>query len=167
MIIVYTGPGKGKTSACVGQAIRAHGQGLRVCFAQCMKSPCQAGEQQFLTELLGQDFFIGGKGFFTREEQRPEHRAAALQVLSWAKEKCAYAQMLIIDEALYALKSELLLPEEVQELIKLCQEKEVHLVLSGRGLPAWLVEQADIVSEIADIKHACKKGVPATKGIEF
>ncbi len=167
MIIVYSGNGKGKTSACVGQAIRAHGQGLKVCFAQCMKSDQQTGEQQFLHTLLQEDFFIGGKGFFTREEQRPVHRTAALQVLSWAQEKSLTAHMLIIDEALYALKSELIFQEELEALMDVCQEKGVHLVLSGRGLPSWLVRRADIVSEIADIKHACKSGVPATKGIEF
>ncbi len=167
MIIIYTGNGKGKTSACVGQAIRAHGNSLRVCFGQFMKSDQQTGEQKFLQNILGEDFFIGGKGFFTKEEQRPEHRTAAENVLTWARSKSDVAHMLILDECLYALKSQLVTQEEVTELIHLCNSKGVHLVLSGRGLPAWLTEIADIVSEIADIKHACKRGVPATLGIEF
>ncbi len=167
MIIIYTGNGKGKTSACVGQAIRAHGNALHVCFAQFMKSDQQTGEQKFLQRLLKEDFFIGGKGFFTKEEQRAEHRAAAVRVLTWAQEKSSTADMLILDECLYALKSGLVTQEEVTELIRLCNDTKVHLVLSGRGLPEWLTNLADIVSEIADIKHACKKGVPATIGIEF
>ncbi len=167
LIIVYTGNGKGKTSACLGQALRAHGHGMRVCFAQFMKSDQQTGEQQFLQQLLQEDFFIGGKGFFTKEEQRPMHRTAAEQVLNWAQEKISVAHMLILDECLYALKSQLISQEEVTKIATLCQEHGVHLVLSGRGLPQWLIELAHIVSEIADIKHACKSGIPATKGIEF
>ncbi len=167
MVIVYTGNGKGKTSACVGQAIRAHGNSLHVCFAQFMKSDQQTGEQQFLQHLLQENFFIGGKGFFTKEEQRAEHSAAAKRVIAWAQEKIAVTQMLILDECLYALKSHLITQEEVTQLITLCNAKGVHLVLSGRGLPSWLTDLADIVSEIAEIKHACKSGVPATLGIEF
>ncbi len=167
MIIIYTGNGKGKTSACIGQAIRAHGNDMHICFAQFMKSDQQTGEQKFLQQLLKEDFFIGGKGFFTKEEQREEHRAAAVQVLAWAKQKLSQAHVLILDECLYALKSSLVSEEEVTQLITLCNEKNVHLVLSGRGLPPWLTELADIVSEIGDVKHACKKGIPATKGIEF
>ncbi len=167
MIIVYTGNGKGKTSACVGQAIRAHGNNMRVCFAQFMKSDQQTGEQQFLQKLLQEDFFIGGRGFFTHEDQRAEHRAAAKLVLAWAHKKIATAQMLILDECLYALKSELVSQTEVEELITVCNKKAVHLVLSGRGLPIWLTKRADIVSEIVDVKHASKAGVGATQGIEF
>ncbi len=167
MLIVYTGNGKGKTCACVGQALRAHGQNMQVCFAQFMKSDQHTGEQEFLKKLLQENFFIGGKGFFTKEEQRPLHRQAALEVLRWAKQKTAVAQMLILDECLYALKSDLISQDEVTEIVTLCKEQEIHVVLSGRGLSPWLVDMADIVSEIADIKHACKSGVPASKGIEF
>ncbi len=168
MLIVYAGNGKGKTSACVGQAIRAHAHQIHVSFAQFMKSDKQTGEQIFLQNLLQDDFFIGGKGFFTSEEQRPEHRIAAKNVLAFAHKQIAQkTQMLILDESLYALKKELILQAELEELISICKAKEVHLVLSGRGLPEWLTALADIVSEIADIKHACKLGVAPTKGIEF
>ena len=77
MILVYTGTGKGKTSACVGQALRALGQNMRVAFGQFMKKDVGAGEQVMLARLLGADFLAGGKGFLRREEDVPAHRRAA------------------------------------------------------------------------------------------
>lgn len=71
MIIVYTGNGKGKTSACIGQAMRALGRDFAVGFGQFMKQPGCAGEQTVLARLLGDDFLAGGKGFLRREEDRP------------------------------------------------------------------------------------------------
>lgn len=165
MIIIYTGNGKGKTSASVGQAIRAHGQNMTVCFAQFMKSDQKTGEQEFLKTLLKDNFYIGGIGFFKKEEERPRHRAAAEKVLAWVNEHANKADMIILDESLYALKANLITQEELENIMNLCKEK--HLVLSGRGLTEWLTEKADIVSEINEVKHACHKGTPATKGIEF
>jgi len=165
MIIIYTGNGKGKTSASVGQAIRAHGQNMDVCFAQFMKSDQKTGEQNFLKSLLKDNFYIGGIGFFTKEEQRKNHRTAAEKVLTWIDEHIKDADMLILDESLYALEAKLITQKELEHIMGLCKDK--HLVLSGRGLTPWLIEKADIVSEINEIKHACHKGTPAAKGIEF
>ena len=84
MILIYTGNGKGKTSACVGQAVRALGQGFEVFFGQFMKSDCGAGEQRLLARLLGDKFCCCGKGFYRgRAEEFPIHRAAV-------KERAAY-----------------------------------------------------------------------------
>lgn len=167
MILLYTGNGKGKTSACVGQALRAHGQGLRVAFAQFMKRPGQAGEQHALAALLGKDFFAGGRGFFRHEEQREEHRGAALEVLAWAGEALGRVELLVLDEALYALGAGLLLEGEVKDMIAAARAKGAHLVLSGRGLPDWLRDEADIVTEMLPLKHAYQDGVQALKGIEY
>ena len=87
MIIVYTGNGKGKTSACIGQAMRALGRDFAVGFGQFMKQPGCAGEQTVLARLLGDDFLAGGKGFLRREEDRPAHREAALATLDWARQR--------------------------------------------------------------------------------
>ena len=87
MIIVYTGNGKGKTSACIGQAMRALGRDFAVGFGQFMKQPGCAGEQTVLARLLGDDFLAGGKGFLRREEDRPAHREAALVTLDWARQR--------------------------------------------------------------------------------
>jgi cob(I)alamin adenosyltransferase len=167
MILVYTGPGKGKTSACVGQAIRAHGQGLRVCFAQFMKQPNQAGEQKVLAGLLGHGFYTGGKGFFRKEADRARHRQAALDTLRWVVDALPTADLLVLDESLYALGNGLLLEEEVRRLIELARQENTHLVLSGRGLPDWLRQEADLITEMLEIKHPFVEGHMAAKGIEF
>lgn len=167
MIIVYTGNGKGKTSATVGQAIRAYGNGMPLCFAQFMKSNVQAGEQIALQKLLQDNFYIGGIGFFRNEKEREKHRQAALAALAWLETQKEQAVMLCCDEILYACHAKLIAREEIENLIAYCNTHQKHLVLSGRYAPDWLIEQADIVSEIQEIKHACTKGVKAQKGIEF
>ncbi len=169
MIIVYTGEGKGKTSASTGQAIRAFGQGMTVCFAQFMKRNGQAGEQRVLQELLKENFYAGGEGFFRKPEDYPSHREAVLNVLHWAQERLNVGKpdMLVLDEALYALGSGLLEEEELQGFVEECGKKNVHLVLSGRGLPSWLEERADLITEMRLIKHPYQKGIKAAKGIEF
>lgn len=175
MIIIYTGDGKGKTCASVGQAIRAHGQGLRVAFCQFMKSDVHAGEQKVLAQLLGQGFHIGGCGFFRKEEDRSAHRAKALETLTWVQKQIPHSDLIVLDEALYALRSSLLLCEEIEALIDLAQNQErpknkdtgVHLIFSGRDAPDWLMERAHTVSVIHEEKHAWKAGIKAMKGIEF
>lgn len=167
MILVYTGNGKGKTSACVGQAIRAYGGGLRVAFAQFMKRPDQAGEQKVLANLLRDGFFAAGRGFFRKEETREEHREAAGEVLAFAQARLADTDMLVLDESLYALGSGILLKEELHALMSAARERNIHLVLSGRGAPDWVLDLADLVTEMREIKHPYAAGIPAMKGIEF
>lgn len=167
MLLVYTGDGKGKTSATVGQAVRAIGQNFKVAFVQLMKRDVHAGEQRILERELGEDFFVGGCGFYLDEAEKPKHRAAALEALDWAKSRAGKRDMLLLDEALYALRAELLTEEELRELIAMCRDGDTHLVLSGRGAPDWLVEEADMVTELLPLKHHYQAGIKAQKGIEF
>lgn len=170
MILVYTGEGKGKTSACAGQALRALGQGMAVAFGQFMKRDCDAGEQRMLRRLLGPRFRPGGVGFLRREEDRPAHRAAAVDLLAWAREQAGEVDMLVLDEALYALGAGILTREELAPLVSAARDArgpDRHLVLSGRGLPDWLADEADLVTEMQERKHPWRKGVPAARGIEF
>lgn len=168
MILLYIGPGKGKTSACVGQCLRAHGQGLAVAFGQFMKRDGLAGEQAVLHGLLGERFLAGGIGFFREEHERPGQRAAAQKVLVWAHGQLANgAQMLILDEACNALGRGLLLEEEMRGLCLTCREASCHLVLSGRTAPQWLQDEADLVTRMDAVRHPYTQGVPAQKGIEF
>lgn len=167
MLIVYTGNGKGKTTACVGQAVRALGQGLCVAFGQFMKKDGQAGEQKMLASLLGEHFLASGAGFF-RDAEFPVHREKAEALLAWAGERLDQGvDMLILDEALYALNHGLLLEDEVRGLIDRCRDQGRHLVLSGRGAPDWVVELADIVSSVTEVKHIYAQGGKARRGIEF
>ncbi|WP_296305796.1 cob(I)yrinic acid a,c-diamide adenosyltransferase [uncultured Desulfovibrio sp.] len=167
MILIYTGNGKGKTSACVGQALRALGQELRVGFGQFMKKDVRAGEQVLLERLLGENFRAGGRGFFRREEEREEHRAAARTLLSWARERLPRLDMLVLDESLYALRAGLLERAEVEALLREARELSCHLVLSGRDAPQWLMDMADLVTDMGEVKHPAQSGVKAQRGIEF
>ena len=167
MILIYTGNGKGKTSACVGQALRALGQELRVGFGQFMKKDVRAGEQVLLERLLGEKFRAGGRGFFRREEEREEHRAAARTLLSWARERLPRLDMLVLDESLYALRAGLLERAEVEALLREARELSCHLVLSGRDAPQWLMDMADLVTDMGEVKHPAQSGVKAQRGIEF
>lgn len=167
MILIYTGNGKGKTSACVGQALRALGQELRVGFGQFMKKDVRAGEQVLLERLLDENFRAGGRGFFRREEEREEHRAAARTLLSWARERLPRLDMLVLDESLYALRAGLLERAEVEALLREARELSCHLVLSGRDAPQWLMDMADLVTDMGEVKHPAQSGVKAQRGIEF
>lgn len=165
LILVYTGNGKGKTTASIGQALRALGQGMSVGFAQFIKRPGVAGEQLILSRLLGENFRAGGLGFYTNVTEKLRHQEAARNLLAWANE--LDAQMLILDEVLYAIKYGLIVREELEPLITRAHNGYNHLVLSGRNAPQWIVEQADIVTEMCQIRHASENGVAAMPGIEF
>lgn len=167
MIIVYTGNGKGKTSASVGQTIRALGQDIPVAFAQFMKKDQQAGEQKMLARLLGENFLAGGRGFLRKPEERPVHREAALATFAWAVARLPQVGMLVLDESLYALHAEILTRAEIEDLLDKAHEHDCHVVLSGRNIPDWLQERADLVTEMGEIKHPWQQGIPATVGIEF
>jgi cob(I)alamin adenosyltransferase len=137
MLIIYTGNGKGKTSACVGQTLRALGQGL-------------------------------GAGFYKDPQEFAIHRDKAQQLLSWAGAQLESGlDMLVLDEALYALGHGFITREELQSIIDSCGQKSCHLVLSGRGAPDWLVLKADIVSDITEVRHIYNQGGQARPGIEF
>ncbi|HDQ40087.1 MAG TPA: cob(I)yrinic acid a,c-diamide adenosyltransferase [Desulfonatronum sp.] len=168
MIVVYTGEGKGKTSAALGQVIRALGHGLRVACVQFMKRDGVAGEQRILKQLLQDDFLAGGLGFFRDRKEYPRHRAASLEALNWAREKVASGvQVCILDEAICALHQGLILAQELKDMLQTAATHGAHVVLTGRDAPNWLVEQADIVTEMACRKHHFSGGQTAVRGMEY
>lgn len=167
MIFVYTGPGKGKTSACLGQTIRALGSGLKVAFAQFMKRDGEAGEQAFLRTCLGDAFLAGGIGFFRNEQERPAHRKAAEHTLAWTRAHLPGCDVLILDESLYALGCGLITLKEVKALIEEARAHNTHLILSGRGFPDELLDEADMVTEMREIKHPLQRGLGAVKGLDY
>lgn len=167
MLIVYTGNGKGKTSASVGQAMRAQGHGLKVAFGQFMKRSGQAGEQKVLRDILGEGFIASGRGFFRKESERAAHTEAARDLLAWAAARIHSVDLLVLDESLYALGHGLISSGELEEIINACEEKGVYLVLSGRGAPDWLLDRADLVTEMSERKHPLSQGISALRGIEF
>ncbi|MCA1742897.1 MAG: cob(I)yrinic acid a,c-diamide adenosyltransferase [Desulfonatronovibrio sp.] len=168
LAMVYTGNGKGKTSAAVGQALRAKGSGLNVAFGQFLKRDDQAGEQKILKSLLGNDFFASGQGFYRNKAQYRKHRDAVKEMINWAENKLSKNyDLLILDEAIYALGMDLLKKEELDELMDKAMSCGTNLVLTGRNAPPWLTEKADMVSELLEVKHHFQKNISARKGIEF
>ena len=168
MIVVYTGDGKGKTSAALGQIVRALGHGMRVACAQFMKRNGVAGEQKYLADQLGEDLYIGGRGFLWDERDFAEHRQAALATLAWAVDKITEGvQVLVLDESLYALNLDVVTREELQALLDTVRAKDVHLILTGRGLPEWLRQEVDLVTEMLPVKHPFTLGGKALQGIDY
>ncbi|MGG7077744.1 cob(I)yrinic acid a,c-diamide adenosyltransferase [Clostridium sardiniense] len=169
---IYTGNGKGKTTAAIGQGMRAYGNGLKVIMVQFLKSG-RTGELNTVDEL-GENFeifrFEKRRGFVwtlteeEKEEVKKEVKVAYNFIID-ILENCK-CDMLIIDEVMGVLKNEFLSVEEVIELIDK-KPKNVELIMTGRNVPKEIVDRANLVTEMKEIKHYYKEGVPARKGVEF
>lgn len=167
MIVAYMGKGKGKTSACLGQVLRALGHDRRVAFVQFVKKEDIAGEQKILKNLLKDDFYVGGLGFFLRGSDRDANRMAALNSLKVTREKLELCDVVIADEILYALESQLLHIDEVHAFLTEIKSLDAHLIISGSSLPEELYPLVDTISNIQEIKHPWQSGIGAVRGIDF
>lgn len=172
LVIVHTGEGKGKTTAALGLAIRAWGDGLRILIIQFIKGGWKYGELKTLQTLGDIDGRIEvrqrGKGFTQRGEDKGPHREAACAALEEAKKEIHSGKwdMIILDELNYAVKFELVEEQSVLDLIKEKPE-DIHLVITGRDVRPSVAEAADLVTEMRLIKHPFQKGIKAQQGIEF
>ncbi len=168
---IYTGDGKGKTTAAVGLGLRAYGRGFKVLLVQFLKSE-PSGEIMAI-EKLGSNFKSFRtkkvKGFFINmnDEKRQELKKSEQEAFQYAHEAVMSEEwdLVILDEVIGSLGIGLI---ELKSLIDLIKEKpnSVELVLTGRNAPAELIEFSDYVSEIKAVKHVFSKGVPAREGIE-
>lgn len=171
LVIVHTGPGKGKTTAALGLGFRAVGNGLKVLMVQFIKGSWHYGELD-TAELLGPDKFViraMGKGFVKLGgEIDPEHKRAAEEAWAFAREKLFSGEydMIILDEINYAVSYGMLPLAPVVEALKQKPEA-VHVVLTGRNAHPEIVELADMVTEMREIKHPFQKGIEAQRGIEY
>lgn len=172
LIIVYTGDGKGKTTAALGMALRAVGRGWRVLMIQFGKGAWHYAELDS-SQRLAPDFEIVpmGIGFYkilddSHTEQ--EHRAAAERALAFVKSSIAAGNydMLILDEINGMFGAELL---DVRDVLPILDSKpeDLTLVLTGRNAPPEIIERADLVTEMREIKHPYQKGILAQKGIDY
>lgn len=171
LVLINIGNGKGKTTAALGMALRAWGQGMKILVLQFIKGGWKYGELK-AAEKLGENFEIRqmGEGFIKGADGNSleEHRHAAGEALKAAGTEINYGKydMIILDEIIYAIHYGLVALDDV--LILLDRKPEsLHLVLTGRNAPPELIERADLVSEIKEIKHPYTQGIPAQKGIEF
>lgn len=168
LVLVFTGNGKGKTTAALGMGLRAWGQGMKVLVLQFIKGGWKYGELAAAARLSpGFEIRQLGEGF-TRVGDMGGHRQAARAALEEARKALAdgSCNLLILDEILYALKFGLVSLDEVTGLID-AKPPQLHLVLTGRDAPPEIIEKADLVTEMKEVKHHFKKGIKAQKGVEY
>lgn len=177
LLIVHTGEGKGKTTAALGLAIRAFGDGFNVLVLQFIKGSWQYGELktfELLSKYSGENFGRVqlepcGLGFSQRNSKDfDKHKKVAQETLQRAKKEMASNQwdMIILDEINYALNFDLIEKNDVLELIRE-KPKNLHLVFTGRNACQEVIDAADLVTEMKCIKHPFQQGIKAQQGIEF
>jgi cob(I)alamin adenosyltransferase len=169
LLIVHTGPGKGKSTAAFGLIMRALGHGWRIGVVQFIKGAWSTGERQALerfSDLVS--WHSMGEGF-TWETQDRERDIAAAEA-AWEKVKALMAdpeiRLLVLDELNIALRYDYLPLTEIIEVLK-ARRPDLHIVVTGRNAKAELIEAADLVTEMTLIKHHFAAGVKAQEGIEF
>lgn len=172
LLVVYTGDGKGKTTAALGMALRAVGYDWQICVIQFVKGSWKYGELEGIKRLQPNvELHVVGEGFVGIVDDKKdiaEHRRAAKNGVALAIEiiKSRRHRLIILDELNVALNLDLISREDVEALVTARSEKQ-DMVITGRGAPEWLLERADLVTEMKEIKHPFKKGIPARKGIDW
>jgi cob(I)alamin adenosyltransferase len=172
LVVVITGNGKGKTTTALGIAVRACGHNLRTCIIQFMKGDIYAGEWDGIKKMnCGVELISTGKGFCGIQGNPypyKEHRENAQEAIQLARQKMESGQfdILILDEVNNALSLRLVDLEQVLEVIRQ-KPAGMHLVLTGRDAHPQVIESADTVSEINEIKHAYRKGIEPQPGIDY
>jgi len=172
LVIVYTGKGKGKTTAALGMVLRALGHGLKVVMIQFIKGSWHYGELTSSSRLQPDfELVAAGKGFVgIMDDNKPieDHVKAAREALQISKEKITSGKydIVILDEINYAVNLKLISVDDVLELIKL-KPKKTTLVLTGNYANDKVIEAADLVTEMKEIKHPYKMGKKAKRGVDF
>ena len=171
LIIVNTGPGKGKTTAAMGTALRAVGNGLKVLMLQFLKGSWHYGELDAV-KAFGDNFVMKqmGRGFVKvgGAETDPEDVRLVEEAWAEAEKEILSGQwdLVVLDEINYAIGYKMLDAEKVADVLRRRPEM-VHVILTGRNAHPTLVELADTVTEMREVKHAYQKGILAQRGIEF
>ena len=172
IVVVYTGKGKGKTTAALGIVLRAVGHGHRVGMIQFIKGEWYYGELTSSKRLEPEfELIVAGKGFVgIIDDEHPieDHRLAATEAVSVAKKKLLSGiyDVMILDEINYALNLNLIALEDVIDVIK-CRSKRTSLVLTGNYARREVLELADLVTEMKEVKHPYSRGIKAKKGIDY
>lgn len=171
-VIVYTGKGKGKTTAALGMALRAVGHDHKICMIQFIKGSWHYGEMTS-SKRLEPEFELTaiGKGFVgILDDKTPKeiHQKIAQEAVEIAKEKIFSGKydLVILDEINYAVNLGLINEEKILELIRIKPQK-LTLVLTGNHAKKQIIDAADLVTEMKEIKHPFQKGIHAKKGIDF
>lgn len=171
MIHLYCGDGKGKTTAAVGLAVRAAGNGRKVCFIQFLKSGA-TGEINILQKLENVSVMrteVNKKFTFQMtSEERAAAAAENMKLLQYARQEAAAgnADMLVLDEAATAVERSMIDEEVLKALVEDFPDN-IELVITGSRPEAWMVEAADYVTDMEKIKHPFDRGIAARKGVEY
>ena len=172
LVIVYTGKGKGKTTAALGMALRAVGHDRKICMIQFIKGSWHYGEMTS-SKLLEPQFELVavGKGFvgiLDDKSPREEHVKIAREAVQISREKIQSKKydIIILDEINYAVNLGLVEVNDVLDLIKI-KPSTLHLVLTGNYASDEIINAADLVTEMKEIKHPFQVGIKAKKGIDY
>jgi cob(I)alamin adenosyltransferase len=171
LILINTGPGKGKTTAALGTALRAVGNGMKVLVLQFLKGSWHYGELDAV-EAFGGNFVLKqmGRGFVKIGGAETDPEDIRLVEEAWAEAHAAISSgawdMVVLDEINYAINYNMLDAAVVAEALK-AKPEMVHVILTGRNAHPLLVELADTVTEMREVKHAYQKGILAQRGIEY
>lgn len=172
LVIVYTGNGKGKTTAALGLCIRALGYNEKVCIVQFIKGSWKYGELDGIKWLAPNvELYQKGLGFvgiIDDKRDRSEHIRAARDAVEFAKEKIKYGNydIVILDEINVAVSLGLVTVAELLDLIN-SKPELMDLVMTGRDAKQEIIDRADLVTEMREIKHPYQKGIMAQQGIDF
>ena len=172
LVIVYTGGGKGKTTAALGMALRAIGYQHKVCMIQFIKGSWHYGEMDSSKKLTPEfELIAAGKGFvgiLDDTSPKEEHEKYAKEAMKICQEKILSGKfdLVILDEINYAVNLGLINIESVIELIK-SKPQKLDLVLTGNHAKQEIIDLADLVTEMKEIKHPYQAGIKAKKGIDF
>ena len=169
LLIVYTGAGKGKTTAALGMALRCIGHGWKVAVVQFIKGAIDTAEERALKSFGDRVVFLRmGEGYTWETQDRARDTQFAQQ--AW-KRACEFLRdasytMVVLDEFNIALQYDYVRLEEVLSALR-DRPAMQHVVITGRGGPAALLEEADLVTEMKQVKHPFRKGIKAQPGVEF
>ncbi len=168
LVIVNTGNGKGKTTAALGLLLRAWGRDMRVCMLQFMKTTTGNYGENRAAKKLGIELIPLGKGFTWLSKDIEEDIAMAQHCWSLAKEKLNSGDydVVILDELTYPITYGWIPIDEVLEALR-SRAPDLHVVITGRDAPEELIDFADLVTEMREIKHPYDRGVKAQPGLEF
>jgi cob(I)alamin adenosyltransferase len=169
LLIIYTGVGKGKTTAALGLSLRTLGHGQRVCFIQFIKGNRKCGEIQAaarFSELL--DIHVTGLGFTWKSKDLQQDAAAARTGWESAQKIIAEGRhrLVVLDELTYLITYKIVTEEEVLAVLNR-RSAAVHVVVTGRGAGEGLIQAADLVTEMREVKHPYAAGIKGQQGIEF
>jgi len=169
-ILIFTGDGKGKSTAAFGLALRAIGHGQRILILQFMKSDGTTGELVSFRDKLGVDIRQLGLGFVPKPDhpKYPAHREAAQDAFVLANQamKSGAYDLLILDEICGVVTCGLVDEQQVLDALN-SSDDNLNIVLTGRDASTAMIELADTVTEMVSHKHALENGIPAREGIEF